>query len=1663
MIPFEKAQAYIKKHKKEKLTDTDFKKFSRPYEILGLIIADLLKPRQQHETIAIFSNVFDDATTVNPWTTEEGMRLGLVLYGEVQTPYLAAMWSVFDYLPYQTGYNRRAFRAKVNTQHLYNKLNYFRSFLAFSRKGFGALSLVEQFQYSTYYDHKNSYFFGTVLQHKPELVLEVVKDILQAEDEIGGVSRDIIKGLLLTQKEEHWELVSKLLLAAQRQEGLRQTILESLDETSHGALKHIIGVILEHDLTRFSSVVRAVDTWFGFGWEAPKKSTIKRILELSQQYILNLTDIDTLLKSNDNIEIYVGLWAIALIDVDVANQKALELVYATDTLEKKLLGLYFVSQTQRTNKSIVDYYKKELGKNPALDYWLTVNLPALEIDEELFTRIQKVAEGLPKEGKVYDGKVFSWLSFTVQPNFFFNFMIRNAKEDQLSLLAANISNLPSEVRESYIRKIFPDHYTYSFGYNYGNTTPKQLALSPDAWQRNLAHQAIRDRNESVMATGIQVFHYMPLYQDDLAIVEDLLGRKNKSLRAGLIKLLIKQPEKTFKESTQHLITAKSVDQRLAALEMLTLVAEEEKYPIFVQEQIALFKERPKHSKNESVLLGKFSKTKNGYGYSNGFGAVDYHNLSPLYTPQRKFDDKKSFFNKLGITTANFKFRAFIDEPKIVTAVNNLIALVQEHRNHEYQFEAYDGETSTTLIGNSIQEIKRIKNEVGPEVHLQNIPLAAVWIKWYEESNLNDFEMFSAIRYINRINAPYGNYKALEEYTKQYVPDLTQINLTIPERSYYSTNSRYTKILKRLFNAYADRAAVLSFKLDLWEDTIANFPEDLKTSKFSYGNRYGHDNYHWIDVIDGLVCVINEEELKKFADEGQLKRFWDIKMFLVAQYIGYPKPITNIIDATEKRNTSRGLVLPFTTISLLLFQKNLITEDDLLFQALNSAELMAMLDGAQNYRIRNGNLDISLIPKGIFKDLKTNILSVELERGDLATEASEYISSLSKVEGVAYVFKILQRMGKDTFERGYSYYGDTKKSKFSAILKKSVLKETESYADFATLADEANIPKKRLVELACYATQWAGFVGEYLGLEKLEDAVWWFQAHASDYMSSEKETIISRYSNIPKSDFSIGAIDIDWFNKVYKSIGKANWKILHDAAKYITDGNGHRQVKLYSSVMLGEVKITETLKKITEKRDKDYVRALGLIPLSKTIPEKDLLKRYNLLQQFLKESKQFGAQRQESEKNAVEIALDNLSRNAGFQDRVRFSWAMESKATIAIMENAVLTFDDAVIELVITDQGKTDIVVTKGDKKQKSIPAKYKKDKQVLALKEGKSYLSKQYSRTRLSLENAMVNEDKFTAAEIHKIMQHPIVKVMLSKLVLFSPEKEISGFYANGVLTDTEGKKHSLKEDAVLVIAHPSHLYKAVQWDLYQKYLFAERLVQPFKQVFRELYLVTKDELELGAKSERYQGHQIQPQKTVALLRGRGWTVSHEDGLQKVYHKLGLMATMYAMADWFSPADTEAPTLEHIVFYSLENYKPIPLKDVPTVVFSEIMRDIDLVVSVAHVGGVDPEASHSTLQMRAALATESAQLFKLKNITVKERHILVAGTLGEYSIHLGSGQVSKNGLSLAILPVHSQHRGRMFLPFVDDDPKSAEIISKMKLLSEDNKIQDPTILAQINS
>ena len=53
------------------------------------------------------------------------------------------------------------------------------------------------------------------------------------------------------------------------------------------------------------------------------------------------------------------------------------------------------------------------------------------------------------------------------------------------------------------------------------------------------------------------------------------------------------------------------------------------------------------------------------------------------------------------------------------------------------------------------------------------------------------------------------------------------------------------------------------------------------------------------------------------------------------------------------------------------------------------------------------------------------------------------------------------------------------------------------------------------------------------------------------------------------------------------------------------------------------------------------------------------------------------------------------------------------------------------------------------------------------------------------------------------------------------------------------------------------------------------------------------------------------------------------------------------------------------------------------------------------------------------------------------------------------------GGMVCIVAVPAQHRGRLFLPFADDDPKTAEVISKVLLLARDHEIQDPSILEQL--
>ncbi len=73
---------------------------------------------------------------------------------------------------------------------------------------------------------------------------------------------------------------------------------------------------------------------------------------------------------------------------------------------------------------------------------------------------------------------------------------------------------------------------------------------------------------------------------------------------------------------------------------------------------------------------------------------------------------------------------------------------------------------------------------------------------------------------------------------------------------------------------------------------------------------------------------------------------------------------------------------------------------------------------------------------------------------------------------------------------------------------------------------------------------------------------------------------------------------------------------------------------------------------------------GIIPVTGT---EDILHRYEFLQKFKKESKQFGAQRRASEATAVSCALKNLATTAGYSDETRLILAMEAELVKSSMQ------------------------------------------------------------------------------------------------------------------------------------------------------------------------------------------------------------------------------------------------------------------------------------------------------------------------------------------------------------------------------------------------------------
>jgi hypothetical protein len=280
----------------------------------------------------------------------------------------------------------------------------------------------------------------------------------------------------------------------------------------------------------------------------------------------------------------------------------------------------------------------------------------------------------------------------------------------------------------------------------------------------------------------------------------------------------------------------------------------------------------------------------------------------------------------------------------------------------------------------------------------------------------------------------------------------------------------------------------------------------------------------------------------------------------------------------------------------------------------------------------------------------------------------------------------------------------------------------------------------------------------------------------------------------------------------------------------------------------------------------------------------------------------------------------------------------------------------------------------------------------------------------------------------------------------------------------------------------------------WRDWLLREEFVQPFKQAFREVYLLTPAELETRTYSNRFAAHVLRYQQLYALFKERAWVANYlgpyDGGYEgKARHECpdaGLTAVFEhfqvdAEADAFR---TGLCSTDRVWFFRADDRarQAVPLGEVPPLVFSEAMRDVDLFVGVTSIAldpawadrGGDPYYDYwlaasfgaltATAQVRRdVLATLLPKLNIADRVELGDRYVRVRGNRATYKVHLGSANIliEPDDRYLCIVPASKGRTMRIMLPFEGDEVLTV-VLSKVLMLAADSKITDPTILSQIN-
>ncbi|GKX27784.1 hypothetical protein SH1V18_02640 [Vallitalea longa] len=1472
------------------------------------------------------------------------------------------------------------------------------------------LSGKQYFEEGARIDFIEAAYYGAAI-NEDDKILDALSKMIYDNEGLIRFSDNIIRGMLLSDSDKAHDMVMDVLSSATRSEGLRQSIVEAIDFSKLSVYKRFLRHIHDQNLIRFSSVKRAFMCYTGIeGMVDDKKA---KILEQGIYSCLVDNQLEMYLQSDSTLDLYIGLYAIATERLESALEYIDKNFLDAKNYKKAVMMLFIRKCNMKIHFEYIVNLLENIDDNKILGIILTTvgDQIIFDSDEQKREFIIKLSERLDmmKKNVGSYGILDEEAKQSVQLDDTINYMIGLCDEihDCYEYAYKHLNRI------SYIRKI--DDMKHPFV----RREVIKLIGSNTENHRRFAFNKITEEN-------------ITLTPEEYKLLADFMKSKRSDTRKYVATLFQKADTEIVINCSLELVRDKNYQKRSGGLSILVenkeRILKHEKYNL-VEEAIEELDFDVEFAEEVSILKGK---------------QVQLKEVRAIYDENYEPTLKKITYDKKLI-----KKYLEPDEKNMLKFIKGVVAIYDSVIGKEVEVKQYNGSIEIEKFGYGYFNSFRLNRPYGSKGDISYVDyffyeelLQLDTIVQCEEIEL--FKFYLGLLYRNVMGDEYSvkmNKDMFEKLTaKKYYPKLKVIkkylnNLDPKKREYYLTscistlnmlsyykkdNGTFVETDYSFFflNAYAymtvldekvlfNRKNGTGFEKSLIDYTLNenNFRErgELVFQLMMHSDKNNRENY----------LTFGYEYLFKFVELGYLQSDYIFKEFFDFKEFGDYFKTTNSIRIINHVN-----------------------------------------DKAR--RKKASELELEIYNKSI-----SSMLEIELERTEKDTLYSGSINAAKSFYGIEVYLKAIYKMGKMPFLRGYSWVEGGKKNTFSHIIYYCEPLESDTQELFNRLVKEYKISDKKLLEAGMYNLKFIDYITNYLGIKGMKKAAYYFKAHMKDRFDEEDQKMIRRYTDLDFDDLNRGQMDIKWFKESYMELGEKNFSLLYDCSKYITSGGNHKRAQYFADAVLGRLDEEEVLERINDKRNQDMVLAYGLLPLKDK--NKDTVRRYKRLQAFIKESKQFGAQRKASELSKANIAIQNLSRIFGYGDVNRFIWAMEIEMASEMSE----FFDPREIEEIkvwidVTKPENPNIAVEKNGKMLKKVPAKYNKNEYVKKLKLVKKELKEQYSRTKKSFETAMIDEVRFRYDELIKLKKHPIISHVIDK-VLWSCGKSC------GFLSDLECDKLmtldgeiELSGDDELIITHPVTLLEDKTWPDWQNFIMEQEIQQSFKQVFREVYVMTDEEKINDGFTNRFAGYQVEPKQTYGLLKSRDWVINDYDGFEKINHIHDLRIDLYCYADWYTPARIESPTLEKVFFVDNKTGKTKDMNELSNVIFSEVMRDLDLVVSVAYVGGVDVMMNHSTIEMRTRILEYNLSLFKVTNYRIEKHHIVVQGTYGNYSIHLGSGIISMEGKGmLPVFPVHSQQRGHIFLPFVDEDPKTAEIISKVLMLAKDDKIKDPSVLIHL--